>query len=338
MVEIKLHEVIDSENNAWIYDWMGMNRPFSLECLQEVLEQNPNKGIKLSIHCDGGNVAEGLAIYDALRTSGRKIKCNVEGKCHSMAIIMLLAAPKENRTANPNAQFLIHEVSGGVQGNISAMEKYLEEAKDLQNRILDIYADRTDYDRAELEAIMKEEKMRDSKFMLDHGFLGAINAYNTNSNTNTKMNLLEGLKNLISKAESEGAEQNVAPQNNEQIEALNTRIAEQEQTINAHTATIAEQTTRISEQEQTINAHVETIATRDARIAELEQQLQEAQNAHTAEVDALNARVAELETSIQTDYVPKTRNSAPAAGSQPAEPTREEQKNAVREALRRSKK
>lgn len=336
MVEIKLHEVIDSESNAWIYDWMGMNRPFSLECLQEVLEQNPNKGIKLSIHCDGGNVEEGLAIYDALRTSGRKIKCNVEGKCHSMAIVMLLAAPKENRTANPNAQFLIHEVSGGVSGNISAMEKYVEEAKNLQNKILDIYADRTGYDRAELETIMKEEKMRDSKFMLDHGFLGSINDYNTNSNT--KMNLLEGLKNLISKAESEGAEQNIAPQNNEQIEALNARIAEQEQTINANNEQMATLNNTIAEREATINAHVETINAREARIAELESQLQEAQNARTAEVEALNARVAELENSIKSGYQPSERDKTPSAGAQNNEQSREEQKNAIREALAKNKK
>lgn len=330
MVEIKLHEVIDAESNRWIYEWLGMNRPFSLECLQEVLDANPNKGIKLSIHCDGGNVEEGLAIYDTLRTSGRKIKCNVEGKCHSMAIIMLLSAPKESRTANPNAQFLIHEVSGGVQGNVSAMEKYVEEAKNLQDRILDIYADRTGYDRAELEAIMKEEKMRDSEFMLEHGFIGAINTYNTNSKD---MNLLEGLKNLISKAESEVAEQNIAPQNDEQIDALNARISEHEQTIAGHVETIANLN---AQAEQNAN----TIAERDARIAELENQLSEMNNAHSGEVEALNARITELENSISSGYQPEERNDAPKAGDKENNgvTSREEQKNAVREALKRNKK
>ena len=181
MLEIKLHEVIDKESQAWIYEWFGMNHPFTLETLQQLLNDNPDEhDIKLQIHCDGGNVMEGLAIYDCLRTSGRNIYCNVEGSCHSMAIVLLLAAPKNQRTANPNAQFLIHEVQGGVSGSTTAVERYAEEMRDLQECILDIYADRTGADRAELSAAMQEEKMRDSKYMLEHGFIGAINEYNTN--------------------------------------------------------------------------------------------------------------------------------------------------------------
>lgn len=334
MVEIKLHEVIDSESNAWIYDWMGMNRPFTLETLQEVLEQNPNQGIKLNIHCDGGNVEEGLAIYDALRTSGRKIRCNVEGKCHSMAIVLLLAAPKEDRTANPNAQFLIHEVSGGVAGNVSSMEKYVEEARDLQNRILDIYADRTGYDRAELEQIMKEEKMRDSAFMLEHGFIGSINAYNTNSHKN--MNLIESIKNLLKTAEQEGVEQNAAPAvNEEKVTELNNKIAEQEAKLNEANEQIAVLNAKVEE-------HTNTIAERDARIAELEGEIANI-NAEREQMQNTIAEreqeITDLKSQIGSNYKPEERNAAPSSQEEPKPQTsREEQKNAIREAMKAMKK
>ena len=224
MLEIKLHEVIDAESQAWIYEWFGMPHPFTLETLQQLLEDNPEeKDIKLNIHCDGGSVHEGLALYDCLRTSGRNIYCNVEGGCHSMAIVLLLAAPKNQRTANPNSQFLIHEVQGGVSGNTTAVERYAEEMRDLQERILDIYADRTGHDRAELAEAMAEEKMRDAQYMLEHGFLGAINEYNTNQ-IGKKMNLLDELKNLFARAEKEGVEQNAAPQQNEALTEMQSQL------------------------------------------------------------------------------------------------------------------
>ena len=256
MLEIKLHEVIDKERNAWIYKWIGANHPFTLKTLQQLLNDNPDEhDIKLQIHCDGGNVLEGLAIYDCLRTSGRNIYCNVEGSCHSMAIVLLLAAPKNQRTANPNAQFLIHEVQGGVSGSTTAVERYAEGMRDLQERILDIYADRTGADRAELSAAMQEEKMRDSKYMLEHGFIGAINEYNTNQIGN-KMNLLESLKNLLNKAETEGV-QNAAP--SEELDALRNQLdtltAERDQLQNA-----------VSERDN-------TIAERDAEIVNLKGQI-----------------------------------------------------------------
>ena len=195
MLEIKLHEVIDKESNAWIYEWFGMDHPFTLETLQNLLNENPDeKDIKLQIHCDGGLVSEGLALYDCLRTSGRNIYCNVEGDCHSMAIVLLLAAPKSQRTANPNASFLIHEVQGGVSGSTTAVEKYAEEMRELQERIIDIYADRTGYNRDDLAAAMAEEKVRDSKYMLEHGFIGAINEYNTNQKKKRRIICLIGKK------------------------------------------------------------------------------------------------------------------------------------------------
>lgn len=340
MIEINLHEVIDESSNDWLYEWMGMNRPFSLEVLQEILaENNGNReAIRLNIHCDGGNVMEGLAIYDALRTSGRNIYTNVEGKCHSMAIVMLLAAPKGQRSAQPNSQFLIHEVSGGVQGNTTAVERYAEEMRELQDRILDIYEDRTGYDRAELEEIMKEEKFRDAEFMLSHGFISSINQYNTNQST--KMNLLESLRNLLNTAEKEQEQSNGAPVVDEQTK-LAERLAETEKNLASANDAL---TAMKAENEGLKNAVTE----KDARIAELEGQLAEAGGRNEADQTAiadLNARIAEkdaeiadLKTQVKSDYQPEERKNVPSSDGKDLKMSREEEKAAVREALGRQKK
>lgn len=344
MLEIKLHEVIDAESQAWIYEWFGMPHPFTLETLQQLLEDNPDEhDIKLNIHCDGGSVHEGLALYDCLRTSGRNIYCNVEGGCHSMAIVLLLAAPKNQRTANPNSQFLIHELQGGVEGSTTAVERYAEEMRDLQERILDIYADRTGYDRAELAEAMAEEKMRDADYMLAHGFIGAINQYNTNKNGN-KMNLFESLKNLLTKAEAEGlGEQNAAPANDEL-----TQLRENIATLEAERNEARQQVeTLTAERDAQMNRAVEA----ENKVTDLTEQvnaLNEQKDNLTNEVATLNEQVKakdeeihNLKEQLGSNFVPQQRmNGIPAGeGKQDGkQQDSEERKNEVRDKLGRNKK
>ena len=185
MVEIKLHLPISSEDdNRWMAMWgADQDVVFSLDTFQTILEENPDENdFKFNIHCDGGSVSEGLAIYDAIRTSGKNIFCNIEGGCHSMAICILLAAPKENRTANKNCRALIHKVMMPIvqNANVDDLKRMMEELEREQTAILNIYADRTGVDFETLENLMKEEKMRTADELLNYGFISKINDYNTN--------------------------------------------------------------------------------------------------------------------------------------------------------------
>ena len=186
MVEIKLHLPISSEeDNRWMATWgADQDVVFSLDTFQRILDENPNENdFKFNIHCDGGSVSEGLAIYDAIRTSGKNIYCNIEGGCHSMAICILLAAPKENRTANKNCRALIHKVIMPIvfqNANVDDLKRMTDELEREQTAILNIYADRTGVDFETLENLMKEEKMRTADELLKYGFISKINGYNTN--------------------------------------------------------------------------------------------------------------------------------------------------------------
>ena len=346
MLEIKLHEVIDKESNAWIYEWFGMDHPFTLETLQNLLNENPDeKDIKLQIHCDGGLVSEGLALYDCLRTSGRNIYCNVEGDCHSMAIVLLLAAPKSQRTANPNASFLIHEVQGGVSGSTTAVEKYAEEMRELQERIIDIYADRTGYNRDDLAAAMAEEKVRDSRYMLEHGFIGAINEYNTNQKKNNMFNWKEALDALLKRgeqAEKEG-EQNgaqAAPAN--EIETLNARIAELEggkQNALAQVETLTQERDTLNEQVTNLTAERDAKADEVTNLTAERDNLQNSLDEANNTIAARDEEIKNLKSQLGSHFQPGNRLNGQGAGEgKENKQTREEQLQECREKMGWTKK
>lgn len=189
MITIDLHNVINSESanrELRICGYKEQDLAFSLDTLKNILKDNQDdQDLTINIHCDGGSVSEGLAIYDTLRTSGKNIYTNIEGSCHSMAVCILLAAPLENRTANANATALIHKVTAPVDGNQSAdtFRIIADEIEAEQEKILDIYADRTALDKDTLRTIMAEEKFHNAKELLHMGFIGRINDYTTNCAT-----------------------------------------------------------------------------------------------------------------------------------------------------------
>jgi ATP-dependent Clp protease protease subunit len=187
MVEISVNIPIGPEaENRWLASWGEEPVFFSMETVKRIFSENPDeKDFKFNFNCDGGYVDEGLAIYDTIRTSGKNIYCNIEGGCHSMAIVMLLAAPLENRTANPNCRALIHNVRGEMWGDMTAsqLEAAAEEMRTEEDAILNIYADRTGQDIDTLRSLMNEEKVRTADELLQYGFIGKVNQYNTNLRT-----------------------------------------------------------------------------------------------------------------------------------------------------------
>lgn len=191
MKVIKVYSCIENEENTLWLQAMGVPaKVFSLESVRDTFDAFPDeKEIKFDIHSSGGSTYEGFAIYDYLRTSGRKIYCDINGSCHSMAVIILLAAPFENRSANRNIKSLIHRVRAGVSGMYTSEElkTISDEIAKEEALILDVYADRTGTDREVLANLMAEEKVRTADELLEFGFISKINPYNTNFKNNKNM-------------------------------------------------------------------------------------------------------------------------------------------------------
>lgn len=195
MTEVKIHGAIANEDERWFFECFGGTEIFSLESIQKLFERHPDeKDWRFNIHCPGGEVDEGLAIYDFLRTSGKNIYMNIEGACHSMAVTLLLAAPYENRSANPNCRALIHRVFGQAEGSADDMARAADDARRAEESILDIYADRTKIGKETLRSIMHEEKERTASELLEWGFISKINSYNTNYLLNNQQIMAKSIK------------------------------------------------------------------------------------------------------------------------------------------------
>lgn len=197
MAQLKIYnEIVDEETKVMYRDWFGTDGVCYKDITDflEKMEEEDNN-IELLIHCPGGNCLEGWAIYDKLRQSGKQISATIEGNCSSMATIILLAAPKERRYAYENARMCIHNPAvewvdvysserltadeiAKMKGKLTAQESSLLEE---QNRILDVYVERTGADRGELQAIMNEDKFIDMDKAKELGFITDTIAPNTAS-------------------------------------------------------------------------------------------------------------------------------------------------------------
>ena len=103
--------------------------------------QDPTKDICLYINSPGGSVTDGFAIFDTMNY----IKCDVSTICMaaSMGAFLLAAGAKGKRLALPNSDIMIHQPSGGAQGQATDMEIHTRHILDMKQRLNQILADNT---------------------------------------------------------------------------------------------------------------------------------------------------------------------------------------------------
>ena len=143
--------------------------------------------IDIRLHCDGGDCGEGWSIYDALRQTDKKISATVEGKCSSIATIILLTAPLERRYAYRNASICIHNPALAgyeVKSERLTFEELEQQADKMRNlasqlrvetgKLLDLYVNRTGSDRKLLSELMDKDIYIDMQTAMALGFIGSI--------------------------------------------------------------------------------------------------------------------------------------------------------------------
>ena len=104
---------------------------------------NPDKDISLYINSPGGSVYSGLAIYDTMQFIKPDVATTCVGIAMSMGALLLAAGTEGKRTALPNAKILIHQVSGGFQGQGTDIEIQARETISLKRRLEEIIAQHT---------------------------------------------------------------------------------------------------------------------------------------------------------------------------------------------------
>lgn len=200
------HDIVDEEDKL-LLQWDGLDG-VTYNDVREALAAMPEDDsvIDIRLHCDGGNVVEGWSIYDALRqAAGKTISATIEGKCSSIATIILLAAPKERRFAYRNASLCIHNpalaqypddlfccsrLTSGELRNQSDMLKSLATQLDNETaKILNLYVERTGADLNELKKLMEQDIYINMDKALELGFIGSILPEMTDTKSHKSTNL-----------------------------------------------------------------------------------------------------------------------------------------------------
>jgi ATP-dependent Clp protease protease subunit len=104
---------------------------------------DPDRDISLYVNCPGGQVYAGLAIYDTMQSIAPDVQTICCGIAMSMGALILAAGAPGKRLTLPNGRMLIHQVSGGFQGQSSDIEIHARETLALRNRLDELYARHT---------------------------------------------------------------------------------------------------------------------------------------------------------------------------------------------------
>ena len=115
--------------------------------------EDPDKDISIYINTPGGSVYSGLAIYDTIQFIKPDVQTTCVGIAASMGALLLASGAHGKRTALPNAKVLIHQVSGGFEGQAADIEIHAREIIDTRRRLDEIIAKHTGQD---LEKVSKD--------------------------------------------------------------------------------------------------------------------------------------------------------------------------------------
>jgi ATP-dependent Clp protease, protease subunit len=148
----------------------------SLACAQLLYleSDNPSKDIACYINSPGGVVTSGLAIYDTMQYVRPQIMTVCIGQAASMGSLLLAAGTKGKRYALPNARIMVHQPSGGVQGQATDIEIQAREILSLRSRLNQIYVKHTGQPLAVIEQAVERDKFLSPDEAKDFGLVDEV--------------------------------------------------------------------------------------------------------------------------------------------------------------------
>ena len=136
--------------------------------------ENPKKEISLYINSPGGVVTSGLSIYDTMQF----IRCPVTtlciGQAASMGSLLLTAGAKDMRFALPNARIMVHQPSGGYQGQVTDILIHAEETRSLKRRLNEIYVHHTGQPLDKVEAALERDNFMTADKAKEFGLIDQV--------------------------------------------------------------------------------------------------------------------------------------------------------------------
>ena len=135
---------------------------------------DPDKDISLYINSPGGSIYAGLAIYDTMQFVKPDVTTICFGMAMSMGSLLLAGGTKGKRLALPNSRILIHQPSGGYQGQSADVEIHAREILDLRRRLDEIYANHTGQDVEKVHVDMDRDRWFTAQEAKDYGFIDQV--------------------------------------------------------------------------------------------------------------------------------------------------------------------
>lgn len=136
--------------------------------------ENPKKEISLYINSPGGVVTSGLAIYDTMQFIKPAVATLCMGQAASMGSLLLTAGEKDMRFALPNARILLHQPSGGFQGQASDIERHAADIIKLKRRLNEIYVKHTGQDYETIENTLDRDHMMTAEETKEFGIIDKV--------------------------------------------------------------------------------------------------------------------------------------------------------------------
>ena len=136
--------------------------------------ENPKKEISMYINSPGGVVSSGLSIYDTMQYVRPKIATMCVGQAASMGSLLLAAGEKDMRFCLPNSRVMVHQPSGGFQGQASDIALHAQEILDLKKRLNMIYVKHTNQKISAVEKALDRDNFMTSEQALKWGIIDKI--------------------------------------------------------------------------------------------------------------------------------------------------------------------
>ena len=135
---------------------------------------NPKKEISLYINSPGGVVTSGLAIYDTMQFIRPPVTTLCIGQAASMGSLLLAAGAKDMRFALPNARVMVHQPSGGYQGQVTDIMIHAREVESLKKRLNEIYVSHTGQDYETIEKALERDNFMTADGAKEFGIIDKV--------------------------------------------------------------------------------------------------------------------------------------------------------------------
>jgi ATP-dependent Clp protease, protease subunit len=148
----------------------------SLICAQLLFleSENPNKDIAFYINSPGGVVSAGLAMYDTMQYIRSPVSTVCIGQAASMGSLLLTAGAKDKRFALPNSRIMVHQPSGGAQGQATDIEIQAREILKLRQRLNEIYVKHTGQPLEAIERKLERYTYMSAEEARDFGLIDQV--------------------------------------------------------------------------------------------------------------------------------------------------------------------